>query len=72
MLVLIICNYQSSATLSGGKVKRIRFASQIGSGLTGVVYVFDEPSIGLHQRDNKKLIDNLKKIKRFGELRNCR
>ena len=45
---------RESGTLSGGEAQRIRLASQIGSGLTGVLYVLDEPSIGLHQRDNKK------------------
>ena len=54
---------RSSATLSGGESQRIRLASQIGSGLTGVLYVLDEPSIGLHQRDNKKLIKPLKKLR---------
>jgi len=53
-------------TLSGGEAQRIRLASQIGSGLTGVLYVLDEPSIGLHQRDNKKLIETLKKLKELG------
>ena len=52
---------RESGTLSGGEAQRIRLASQIGSGLTGVLYVLDEPSIGLHQRDNKKLIKALKK-----------
>lgn len=50
-------------TLSGGEAQRIRLASQIGSGLTGVLYVLDEPSIGLHQRDNQKLIETLKKLR---------
>ena len=54
---------RSSTTLSGGESQRIRLASQIGSGLTGVLYVLDEPSIGLHQRDNKKLIKTLKKLR---------
>ena len=53
-------------TLSGGEAQRIRLASQIGSGLTGVLYVLDEPSIGLHQKDNKKLIETLKKLKNLG------
>lgn len=53
-------------TLSGGEAQRIRLASQIGSGLTGVLYVLDEPSIGLHQRDNKKLIDTLKNLRDLG------
>ena len=48
---------RASATLSGGESQRIRLASQIGSGLTGVLYVLDEPSIGLHQRDNARLLD---------------
>jgi excinuclease ABC subunit A len=52
--------------LSGGEAQRIRLASQIGSGLTGVLYVLDEPTIGLHQRDNKKLIDTLKKLRDLG------
>ena len=56
---------RESGTLSGGEAQRIRLASQIGSGLTGVLYVLDEPSIGLHQRDNKKLINSFKKIKRL-------
>lgn len=53
-------------TLSGGEGQRIRLASQIGSGLTGVLYVLDEPTIGLHQRDNAKLISTLKKLKNIG------
>ena len=57
---------RSSSTLSGGESQRIRLASQIGSGLTGVLYVLDEPSIGLHQRDNKKLINTLKKLRDLG------
>lgn len=55
--------YRSSGTLSGGESQRIRLASQIGTGLTGVLYVLDEPSIGLHQRDNDKLIETLKKLR---------
>ena len=54
-----------SSTLSGGESQRIRLASQIGSSLTGVLYVLDEPSIGLHQSDNDKLINSLKRIKRL-------
>jgi len=57
---------RSSTTLSGGESQRIRLASQIGSGLTGVLYVLDEPSIGLHQRDNKKLINTLKRLRDLG------
>ena len=57
---------RESGTLSGGESQRIRLASQIGSGLTGVLYVLDEPSIGLHQRDNKKLIIALKKLRDLG------
>ncbi len=57
---------RESGTLSGGESQRIRLASQIGSGLTGVLYVLDEPSIGLHQRDNKKLIQALKRLRDLG------
>ena len=57
---------RNSTTLSGGESQRIRLASQIGSGLTGVLYVLDEPSIGLHQRDNKKLINTLKRLRDLG------
>ncbi|MFQ3361594.1 MAG: excinuclease ABC subunit A [Alphaproteobacteria bacterium] len=57
---------RSSTTLSGGEAQRIRLASQIGSGLCGVLYVLDEPSIGLHQRDNSRLIGTLKKLKDLG------
>mgnify|MGYP006088037563 CR=1 FL=1 len=57
---------RESATLSGGEAQRIRLASQIGSGLTGVLYVLDEPSIGLHQKDNIKLISALKKLRDLG------
>ena len=57
---------RESGTLSGGESQRIRLASQIGSGLTGVLYVLDEPSIGLHQKDNVKLIDALKRLRDLG------
>jgi excinuclease ABC subunit A len=57
---------RTSATLAGGEAQRIRLASQIGSGLTGVLYVLDEPSIGLHQRDNTKLIKTLKRLRDLG------
>ncbi len=57
---------RESATLSGGEAQRIRLASQIGSGLTGVLYVLDEPSIGLHQKDNVKLINALKRLRDLG------
>jgi excinuclease ABC subunit A len=57
---------RSAETLSGGEAQRIRLASQIGSGLTGVMYVLDEPSIGLHQRDNARLIDMLKRLRDLG------
>ena len=57
---------RSAETLSGGESQRIRLASQIGSGLTGVMYVLDEPSIGLHQRDNDRLIDTLKHLRDLG------
>src|ERR1019366_435166 len=55
-----------SGTLSGGESQRIRLASQIGSGLTGVLYVLDEPSIGLHQRDNARLLDTLRRLRDLG------
>ncbi len=57
---------RSAATLSGGEAQRIRLASQIGSGLVGVLYVLDEPSIGLHQRDNHKLIETLERLRDIG------
>ncbi|WAP68820.1 excinuclease ABC subunit UvrA [Jiella pelagia] len=57
---------RASGTLSGGESQRIRLASQIGSGLTGVLYVLDEPSIGLHQRDNARLLDTLKHLRDIG------
>ena len=57
---------RSAGTLSGGEAQRIRLATQIGSGLTGVLYILDEPSIGLHQRDNEKLIGTLKKLRDLG------
>ena len=69
-LVDVGLNYLSlsrgSTTLSGGESQRIRLASQIGSGLTGVLYVLDEPSIGLHQRDNERLLGTLKRLKSLG------
>lgn len=57
---------RSATTLSGGEAQRIRLATQIGSGLTGVVYILDEPSIGLHQRDNERLINTLKHLRDLG------
>ena len=57
---------RNSGTLSGGESQRIRLASQIGSGLTGVLYVLDEPSIGLHQRDNNRLLETLKRLRDLG------
>ncbi|MEO0024487.1 MAG: hypothetical protein RL196_928 [Actinomycetota bacterium] len=57
---------RAAGTLSGGEAQRIRLATQIGSGLTGVLYVLDEPSIGLHQRDNRRLIDTLIKLRDLG------
>ena len=57
---------RSAGTLSGGESQRIRLATQIGSGLTGVLYILDEPSIGLHQRDNDKLLATLKKLRDLG------
>ena len=57
---------RAAGTLSGGEAQRIRLATQIGSGLTGVMYILDEPSIGLHQRDNNRLIETLKKLRDLG------
>src|SRR4029453_13142900 len=57
---------RTSGTLSGGESQRIRLASQIGSGLSGVLYVLDEPSIGLHQKDNDRLLETLKRLKSLG------
>jgi excinuclease ABC subunit A len=69
-LVNVGLNYlsldRSAETLSGGEAQRIRLASQIGSGLTGVMYVLDEPSIGLHQRDNDRLLETLKHLRDLG------
>ena len=56
---------RSTSSLSGGEAQRIRLATQIGSGLVGVLYILDEPGIGLHQRDNGKLIRTLKGLKGF-------
>jgi excinuclease ABC subunit A len=57
---------RSAGSLSGGEAQRIRLATQIGAGLTGVLYVLDEPSIGLHQRDNRRLIETLIKLRDLG------
>ena len=57
---------RAAGTLSGGEAQRIRLATQIGSGLVGVLYVLDEPSIGLHQRDNRRLIDTLMRLRDLG------
>ena len=57
---------RNAGSLSGGEAQRIRLATQIGSGLTGVLYILDEPSIGLHQRDNDRLISTLKKLRDLG------
>src|SRR5213079_2020996 len=57
---------RSAATLSGGEGQRIRLATQIGANLTGVLYVLDEPSIGLHQRDNRKLLSTLSRLRDLG------
>jgi excinuclease ABC subunit A len=57
---------RNAATLSGGEAQRIRLATQIGSKLMGVLYVLDEPSIGLHQRDNRKLLDSLLELRDLG------
>ena len=58
-----------AGSLSGGEAQRIRLATQIGSALTGVLYVLDEPSIGLHQRDNTKLLESLKTAAGLGQYR---
>jgi excinuclease ABC subunit A len=69
-LIQVGLNYlslsRSAGSLSGGEAQRIRLATQIGSGLTGVLYVLDEPSIGLHQRDNRRLIETLVRLKNLG------
>ena len=57
---------RSAETLSGGESQRIRLASQVGSGLTGVMYILDEPSIGLHQRDNRRLLGTLRQLRDLG------
>src|SRR5205823_9706990 len=57
---------RNAGTLAGGEAQRIRLASQIGSGLVGVLYVLDEPSVGLHQRDNQRLIDTLVRLRDLG------
>ncbi|MGH2162221.1 hypothetical protein, partial [Enterococcus faecalis] len=57
---------RAAATLSGGEAQRIRLATQIGSNLSGVLYILDEPSIGLHQRDNDRLLVSLKKMRDLG------
>src|SRR5262249_28143167 len=57
---------RTARTLSGGEAQRIRLASQIGTGLTGVLYVLDEPSIGLHQRDNDRLLQTLQRLRDLG------
>ena len=57
---------RAAATLSGGEAQRIRLATQIGAGLMGVLYILDEPSIGLHQRDNNRLIETLKRLRDQG------
>ena len=57
---------RAAGTLSGGEAQRIRLATQIGSGLVGVLYVLDEPSIGLHQRDNERLIGTLERLRDLG------
>ncbi|TKX82830.1 hypothetical protein EXE43_27360, partial [Halorubrum sp. SS5] len=57
---------REASTLSGGESQRIRLATQVGSGLVGVLYVLDEPSIGLHQRDNDRLLDTLEGLRDLG------
>ena len=63
---------RSAETLSGGEAQRIRLASQIGSGLVGVIYILDEPSIGLHQRDNERLLRVPEQSEKFRQHRNSR
>ena len=63
---------RAAGTLSGGEAQRIRLATQIGSRLTGVLYILDEPSIGLHQRDNERLIGTLQNMRDIGNTLNCR
>jgi excinuclease ABC subunit A len=63
---------RAAGSLSGGEAQRIRLATQIGSQLTGVMYILDEPSIGLHQRDNDRLIATLQAIARHRKHRDCR
>ena len=62
---------RAAGTLSGGEAQRIRLATQIGSRLTGVLYILDEPSIGLHQRDNDRLIETLRNMRDIGNTLNC-
>ena len=62
---------RSSGTLSGGESQRIRLATQIGSSLMGVLYILDEPSIGLHQRDNDKLLGTLRHLRDLGKYCYC-
>ncbi len=62
-VVVLVRDVRLAGTLSGGEAQRIRLATQIGSKLSGVLYVLDEPSIGLHQRDNDKLIHTLKNMR---------
>ncbi len=63
---------RTAPTLSGGEAQRVRLASQIGCGLVGITYILDEPSIGLHPRDNKKLIHTLKHLRDMGNTRHRR
>ena len=62
---------RSAATLSGGEAQRIRLATQIGSQLVGVLYILDEPSIGLHSRDNERLLNSLKKLRDWKFCHSC-
>ena len=62
---------RATGSLSGGEAQRIRLATQIGSGLVGVAYILDEPSIGLHQRDNDKLLNTLKHLRDLGNSVAC-
>ena len=63
---------RTARTLSGGEAQRVRLATQIGSGLTGVLYVCDEPTVGLHPHDDHRLIGTLKRLRDMGQHRDCR
>ena len=68
---MVLNKYDQQQHYHGGESQRIRLATQIGSQLTNVLYILDEPSIGLHQKDNKKLIQSLKKLRNLGNSCRC-